>query len=584
MRPGFRIGFGLCCALALIASTATQPDSVEGAENDPFADDRSLQCRVTVTAKGVPLRHVVKKLSAVAGVPLSVSGRAGDERTIAFAREAPLHEVMGSLAELYRLQWSRKGTGAATRYVLAKSPESAREEADARTRSFGAAHAGWVDQAVDARNPARPERSLKFRWPGLPPILLDAGIKECQARILPRAAAELPRLVREGVISQPLALWPPAEREQVIRAVQGWLNHRTEALHQLSLPAAEESLRNGTALPEGSRRQPKAPGAERSSLEMELEAKPDLSLAISIRTPHGGNYPLAREPARIPVDPGLRLYAGRALRPVVKGGPPPAGDPAGSDPWNRRLSATGFRVEDPSSLYGTLETISRRGGCAIYADDYAGTWLMSNRRPGGGYDLPDALTAGDALDAFCREGASEGDSHSYWWRRKRAALIRSRHWLWEAEAVLPADLAQSLAASLRRTGRPGAADLARIASLTGLQVASLQTRPQGLRAWKTLVQAPNRLSLASRMRLPGRGLSWEDLPDPDRIALMRLLPQLRTGDWTYSARVAGRLERSYGANSTAVLDLEGRCGPEPLSANLRIPVPNLREGLTITRY
>ncbi len=62
------------------------------------------------------------------------------------------------------------------------------------------------------------------------------------------------------------------------------------------------------------------------------------------------------------------------------------------------------------------------------------------------------------------------------------------------------------------------------------------------------------------------------------------LPQLQTGDLTYSAEIAGRLERSYGPNFTAVLDLQGRCGPEPLSANLRIPVPNLREGLTITRH
>src|SRR5687767_6716165 len=92
-------------ALLLAGRSMAGTGPARGASPLDSAWDRRLEKKVRLRAEGIPLSRVLPALGEKTGVRLTVAERVGDERLVAFVPEAPLAEVMRSIADLYRLDW-----------------------------------------------------------------------------------------------------------------------------------------------------------------------------------------------------------------------------------------------------------------------------------------------------------------------------------------------------------------------------------------------------------------------------------------------------------------------------------------------
>jgi hypothetical protein len=203
----------------------------------------------------------------------------------------------------------------------------------------------------------------------------------------------------------------------------------------------------------------------------------------------------------------------------------------------------------PGDWIRALGRLSDAAGVAIYADSYPNYVEGNTWHPRSDFAISGKVSVARALNRLCYPIANRSAKklfvNSFWWRRGNAALVRSRRWLWESAAVLPADLLDRLTASLRATGQIDPRDLPAIASLTAMQFQSIGFLDGEWDTWRLAVQLPAQLSLESRKLLLTSGLTWEKMPPADRALLERLLSRPPGGALS---RYAARLKTAIGSN------------------------------------
>jgi len=204
----------------------------------------------------------------------------------------------------------------------------------------------------------------------------------------------------------------------------------------------------------------------------------------------------------------------------------------------------------PGDWIGALGRLSDAAGAAIYADSYPNYLEGATWHPRSDFAVSGKVSVARALNRPCyplaNRSAKKLAVNSFWWRRGNAALVRSRRWLWESAALLPADLLDRLTTSLRATGQIDPRDLPAIASLTAMQVQSIGFLLEGQwDLWHLAVQLPAQLSLESRKLLLTSGLTWEKMPPADRTLLGRLLSRPPGGSLS---RYAARLKTAIGSS------------------------------------
>jgi hypothetical protein len=161
-------------------------------------DSRTLRA-LRLSAPRAPLAAVLRVLGQAAALPLGASAVLAEETLVGYVPARPLRETMQALETLFEARWVAVGSG----YELAQTPEGARAQAAARTaqlRRYRAAldeAARPVAAAAEAGKPppdtlpAAEYRALLL-WSALPPEERDRVLRgEVRSHVIPveKAAA-----------------------------------------------------------------------------------------------------------------------------------------------------------------------------------------------------------------------------------------------------------------------------------------------------------------------------------------------------------------------------------------------------------
>jgi hypothetical protein len=331
-----------------------------------------------------------------------------------------------------------------------------------------------------------------------------------------------------------------------------------------------------------------APTAESSTITMELAVRDELTASVGLKTGVGIHYGWLMASSEGSQAAAMDLYGDLQpkLPAVADREPEQPGEPE-TDRLARRVEVPAEKAPRAGDWIGALGRLSDASGVAVYADCYPNFLEGIAGHPRSGFAVSGKVSVAHALNRLCFPVANRGTQKlavsSFWWRRGDAALIRSRRWLWESAAVLPTNLLDQLAASLRATQQINPNDLSAIANLTGLQVQSVGFLDGGWDVWHRAVQVPTRLSLASRQRLLRGGLTWEKMPPGDRVLLERQLSHPPGGSLS---RYTVRLKTSVGSNpsqggTVASMEIEamGETQMEPVFLHLPLPGVGAAPGL-----
>src|SRR5688500_8766699 len=157
--------------------------------------DARLRQKVEVHSRAIPLSWVLKSLSERTGVTMRAVGRPGDERLVAFASDTPLAKVMDSIADLYRLEWTRDGKSEPPAYRLQKPPRAAREEQALRDRAI----AQVLQRLSDRLRGVAPADGAKGRPETWAPLYPE---------VLPLLASRGGVMTRDGFLRLPIGKLP----------------------------------------------------------------------------------------------------------------------------------------------------------------------------------------------------------------------------------------------------------------------------------------------------------------------------------------------------------------------------------------
>jgi hypothetical protein len=552
LSPAPRVREFLTAAALLI--TAARAAAAPPPRPPELGGDPRLEQRVSLRADRVPVGVVLAQLSAETGVRMSAVGRPADERLIAFVPESPLAEVMGSIAELYRLRWSRT-TGVRPIYRLQKPPSTVREEQARREEALTAAFEALTREleAADAKPgegpPALLRQQARLRQFGLQHVRRHWG-----------------RLLEEGYVGLPLVSLPRPEREPLFADLAPWMAAEFERFRAQGAEYAAVS----------------PPAPEQGVLEAHASFHQALHLEVVIAytlKAEGATWEqfLTLFEAGIPQpDVGRAPYRqpGRTLRPAEAGDEgtivPPRDDPfqapvrpvgAGGAP--RRLSQF-WRVE--------LERLSENAGLAIYSDDYLSPrFFLPTEAPRPG------CTAAEMLDFLCAPSRAlpQMTRGGFWWRRGDSALVRTGSWLWDQERVVSTAVLRALAAAAE--GERALA-VPVLTTLSPMQYHGLFIHYRIGAAWREGVLVPAQLSPAAWKLLTESELRPDDLLPPDRALLLKLLPEVaRREPPGYLARLGlgtTWMEEDGGRRRALTMSLEVYLGHTTTRTSTRLPLPD----------
>ena len=458
------------------------------------------------------MSRVLRELERQTGVTLTAAGGPGDERLVAFVPDEPLSEVLDRVAELYRCDWVVIKGGKSPSYELVKSLRAAREESELRRRALGQLLQKLL---ASIRTQAAPEAGTD--WSSTLPVAL------------PLLFARSDDLLRDGAVYLPVAALPKEQRETLESRMQPELNAQhlvlQEFLKQARARMAEQGQDFHNLTFSGEDRPP--PAAQGCTLIAEISAESTLLGSVSLKTGMGVRYPWSTAFGDSLQDAAFALYAERHPRlPSSLTQVATPGD--GADPFERAVEIPPAPMLKKGDWIGRLGQFSAAAHVPVYADCYTDYHKGIDIHPRSKFSLSGRTTPSQALNRVCfpveYSGATRLSPGGFWWRAGNSALIRSRIWLWEEAAVLPAGLGERLTASLRRQHNLGPEDLAALAALNGLQVRGVGFLEGHQDTWQRAVVLPARLSAAARQAVVRGGVEWSALSGADRVMLARLLP------------------------------------------------------------
>ncbi len=506
-------------ALAAIGLFATPSVAVAVPNPGPAAldvhQDPRLATQVRLESRGIPVSRVLARVERATGLELSASGRVGDERLVAFVPGSPVKDVLERVADLYRVRWVRERRGDRYRYRLEKPAAWAQEEQALRLRALREVLAQL------ARSLRQPDQVAEGKA-GRPQVW-----KPLYPEVLPFLAAREPELLREGYLYLSVTSLPELDRERILSRLAPILRAQDAARTAALRSIREDEIARGIP-PEWATmdKPPSRPERSTVTVELYLDRAPRASAGLRTDTEtwyfwtsaHGND--LRKE--------GAAFYADRSPRFPVPG---KAGTPqttaAADDPYNRALDF-GTASSPAKDWIEGLGRLSRVSGTAIYTDCYHYFNHGGPGHPRKGFSVGGRLTLAEALDRLCLAGDSSGKaasvSDSFWWRKGDSALVRSGAWLWDSATVLPADLIERLAESLRARKTLGEDDLPALAALDLFQVQSLGPMAAHMDYWHRGFRVPARLTPNSRRLLVTSGVEWGQLAPAERELAARLLP------------------------------------------------------------
>lgn len=537
------------------AADAPSPGAV-----DPGRDPR-LAVKLELRSRGIPVSRVLSAIQRETGVSLSAAGKVGDERLVAFERGASLATVMGHLADLYRLRWTRETQAGKLRYRLEKPSTWEREEQALRSRALREVFTQLAQSLrAPAGGPAIPGR--REQWQPLFP------------EVLPLLAAREAELIRQGYVYLPAGRLGEPVRGRLLEKLTPVLKKSDEERTAALLRFREEEIARGIPADQATADKPPS-RPENSTVTAELYVDRFPRATAGLRTDTDTWYSWVFAGGDDLCDEGTALYADR--KPRGPGGSPAAPPAGAADRFERMLP---LPVQPPiaeKDWIGALERLADTAGIGLYTDCYH---YFNHGLPGpprGGFSLPQQGSVAQVLDRLCRPVENSGTqilaANSFWWRRGDTALVRSRNWLWETPAVLPADLLGRLGASMARHRTVSPADLAALAELEGLQVQSLGAMGGQQDFWLRGIRVPARLSLASRQALLGDGVTWGQLAPAER-ALAASLLSIAEDELppTARARISAKI-RNGDAQGAPVLALTAWPFGQRGGRHLQLPLP-----------
>lgn len=549
-------GCGLAALLVLV-SLASSPVAARASMANALDADRDprLAQPVLLRSAGIPLSYVIQRLSKQTGVLLTTSGPCADERLVAFVPRAPLAEVMRSVADLYRLCWTCS-TSEPPAYRLGQTPAAVHEAAALREQHLRQAldRAGQtVEQQEQQPDPGRSE----------------------PARALSRFALRLvkshwSRLLRDGVVTLPVASLSPAEQDALRPHLQPFLTAANEQLRRDNAALLEALIEMGEDPERFSGLEDPGPPAlaGNTTFTIQLRREAGLELIAGLREGRRNSYrthALLQVTDRDAQTAGVSLYGDRQLRPEY-GMRDPSPPPTPLDAFSRPLNTTASGEPTSTGWIAKLEWLSDTAGIAVYADDYLAEYARRDSA-----QLAPGVSVQAALDRLCG-GRGYGN---IWWRRGAAALIRSKFWLWEEETVLPAGFPARVVEALRDEEHLDRRALPALASLSLRQVQGLSILWDTADAWRYAVLAPSRLSPEAQQALFSEGgLSWERLSTADRMRLQEQgLPGLDSAAPLYSAQIESATQRCQHTGGKALaISVESVCGPDSVTTGFEIPL------------
>ncbi len=526
------------------------------------ADDVRLATRISLRAEGIPVSRVLARLSDHTGVALRADGVVGDERLVAFVPDAPLTEVMARIAEHYRLEWSR-GSGERPAYRLYKPPARAREERVLREKAVREVLERLAQRLKDPRPPLgeKPNEWAPLFRTFVP--LIDARGGE---------------LLRENFAYFPIGALPADPQRRIAAQMQPVLDAQhakfqafAQAFRAQRQPGGEFDIRLG-----GEGEPP--PDARECTVTAEIMLRNGPQATVGLQSPQGTWWPWVTVEGSGLEAEGLRLYAGRRpIQPERAAGEGVRSVTTGADLFDRAVEVPRSPGTRKGDWIGALGRLSEASGLAIYADCYPNYLEGIGRHPREAFEGIEKTTPREALDALCyplpRRGAQPLHASSFWWRNGNTAQIRSRRWLWESAAILPAWLSEQLAASLRRSDRLESGDLRALAGLTMLQAQSAGFLERSMESWQRAVRVSAHLSPAARNAVLNRGVRWDQLSPEDRATARRLLPA-HTDPARYHARL-GTTIHDFPGQGGAVVSVEVEAGLPGEHAIVHLPLPGV---------
>lgn len=567
MSPRFPLF--LAAALAhlsapVLAQTPPPSDPVLDAGRDP-----RLARRIILRSEGMYVSHVLRRLSAKSGISLSVSGRAGDERMVAFVPKASLAEILASIADLYNLKWGRASKDGKVSYQLFKPPARIRQETQLKEKAL---REGFAELDRQARElPKSPTLRQPHRL-----ALRKAAIA--------LARENWQRLTEDGQLVFLLKDLPAERRASVLTHARTKLLENQQIALEHDREHRQRYLDNGEELPDYLKEEPQTrplgdPDTWRLTIELNLKAGVELVARLHSENFASGFFHSSAHQGEAL---GLSVYEDRSPRPAV----PPAQDPPlpQEDPFSKPLfapKAPPIKPTDPPNQWlNALENLSIMGSIAVYSDDY------SNPENGGDRQAAQPPFNGQpaqaCLDQLCFLTVAK--PANFWWRRGSTAFIRSRSYLHEADSLLPAAFTDRL---LSRQSKDSTIvlfpdDLLFLRRLTLPQLNAILTF-RAHEGWKRAVQIPARLSPPSQSLLLSRGLRWELLPRADQLLAQQLSLANHSVGPDYFARVSAAVSPpGSGSRSAIQIRLETDLTPGS-SSGAFLPAPQSNpQGLIVT--
>lgn len=504
--------FSLLLLLVLPVAAACAGGAPETVAVDPKRDPR-LTRRVKLGFRAIPVSWVLKSLSEQTGVTMRAIGRAGDERLVAFAPETPLAEVMDSIADLYRLQWSRDGKSDPPRYRLEKSSRAARDEQSLREKAIA-----QVLQRLSGRLRGEgPPAGAKTRPETWAPLYRE---------VLPLLASRGGVLTRDGFLRLPIGRLPEGERDRVLFKLAPLLKEedarRSFALQQFR----EDEIARGIPPEQATMDKPPSDPL-RTTLAADLHLAQSLQVSVGLRTDGETWYYWFHAEADNLEEASRALYEGRSIRrPQTPGGAEIPVDPR--DPLTQPVELKRDESARAGDWIAALQRLSEASGTPIYTDCYGNYLEGAAGHPRGKLPSAGRGSVVQVLDTLCFPSAPQGRWHSrpnsFWWRKNNAALVRSGRWIWESETAPPAALLERAVAGVRKGGGLAPEALDDLAGLTFFQLQQGDSITRRLDDWQRAIRIPAQLSFHAKQALLSGGLEGPHLGPPDQLTLTRLLP------------------------------------------------------------
>jgi hypothetical protein len=550
---GFRTTLILGGLLALWAPAGTAAfvaDSARGQAPVPaaprsgaslFAEDARLAQPVNLEVSAGAVPDIVAMLMKQTGVMLEADAGIAELKASVLARDLPLRSCMGELAALFEAEWSRRGTGKATKYLLARPPQVRRQatrlreqfwerQLEAVSALIRATQAEDAQAALDAANPTV---ARKWQRPQIP-----AALRLFDYATRGRYVGEM-AVQRPSVSYRDLTSMEKGEARKAMVALAGW---------QESMGASEPARRlvEASEEPEGIVFTAALSEMYAAGTQPEMKVG-ERVLSLQARTGNGERI--------------LQMGIHVGPMPLPESGARPLPDE--SQPALRRMlrltedARPGSERQGPS-LCRVLPEVARQAELSIFADhqhsrprpvEFSGRW------EGSVHDLLRRIETEEETD---------------WTLDGGVLRLRSRRWYVDEERDPPRQLLRTLLTAFRRQGRLDLDDAVRAASMTDAQL-------EGLKAWaadqdagdglwgqvqaladeigsaRPLLRLYSSLSPAQRQALP-TGITLESLQVGQQPAFLeaalRLLPTASTED-----RARMRLRLDAGENQVAFVAL-----------------------------